>query len=506
MGVTVLHVENVSLVAGSTPVVTDLTMRVSRGEIVALTGRSGAGKTSIALAILGMLPQGIHMASGKIRVTPPEHVEMVLPDDRLRWHELRGTRIGYIPQDVFGAFDPVMRVGRQLSKTAATRLRIPVTEAGAKIGAILGELGLGDVDRILAAFPHQLSGGQLQRCLIGLSVAMAPDLLITDEPTSAIDKIHQAEILRLLQDVRDRYGTGILCITHEQGLVRAMADREIRLNEPAKASEPATPRTDASTGECVLEADALVFTHAHSGARAKPAPSVGPVSFRLHRSECLGVVGASGSGKSTLAQLLVGWHVPLSGGLKWRAVPVDMTVPAAIRQLRAHVQLVMQDGRGALHPHFTIRRLFDEAGALRGKDERHHPGRWAEALSEVGLPPDVLDRRSRALSGGECLRVNIARALLLEPDVLVCDESTSALDPDTRDDIVRLLASLKSRRGLALVFVTHDESVLRQLADQLIVLADGKVVEQGIASSVLRFPTHDLTKKMFAAGATFFGH
>jgi ABC-type glutathione transport system ATPase component len=359
---------------------------------------------------------------------------------------------------------------------------------------------------MLASYPHQLSGGQLQRCLIGLSVVMAPDLLITDEPTSAIDKIHQAEILRLLQDVRDRFGTGILCITHEQGLVRAMADREIRLHEPPKAPEAAASRADAAAGECVLEADALVFTHARSGFRGKPSASVGPVSFRLHRGECLGIIGVSGSGKSTLAQMLVGWHVPRSGTLKWRAMPVDMTEPAEVRQLRAHVQLVLQDGRGALHPHFTIRRLFEETGAMRGKNERHHPGRWAEALAEVGLPPDVLDRRSRALSGGECLRVNVARALLLEPDVLVCDESTSALDPDTRDEILRMLSGLKSRRGLAIVFITHDESVLRQLADQLLVLADGKVVEQGRAADVLHYPTHDLTKKMFAAGATFFGH
>lgn len=483
-------------------------MSLARGEIVAMTGRSGVGKSSVALAILGLLPAGISM-TGKISWTGTEDSELALPENHLAWGALRGVRIGYIPQDVFGAFDPVVPMGRQLAATAAQRLQTSSSEVQDKIRSLMPELGLAEVDRIWSAFPHELSGGQLQRCLICLAVAMKPALLITDEPTSAIDRIHQFDILTLLRRVVSRFDIAVLCITHEHAWVRSLADREIRLGTSAQVN--ALLSGQALTGqslqlrELVLEAKALTFTHRTSRAQDGPGMVIGPVSFQLHRGSCLGIIGMSGSGKSTLAQMLVGWHAAQAGVLRWRDLKVDLSAPEALRQLRAHVQLVLQDSRGALHPYLTIRQLFEETGALRGKDERRHPGRWAEALSAVGLRDDVLERRSAALSGGECLRVAIARALLLEPDVLICDESTSALDPETRDGILDLLDRLKQARGLALVFITHDETVIGRLADQVLVMAEGKVVEQGAAREVIRYPTHEVSKKIFAAGATFPG-
>ncbi len=502
----ILNVEGLTLVTRQGSIVHQLSFHVNRGEIVALTGTSGSGKTSIALAILDLLPSGIKFQDGTIRWSAEPQNELRLPADTGLWSRLRGSHIGYIQQDIFGAFDPVMTMGQQMLMVINERTGRVDIDFEHELRMKMEEVGLHETVRLLSSYPHQLSGGQLQRCQIAMAIVIRPELLIADEPTSAIDKINQLELLDVFALLKSRYNMAILCITHEEAVVRHLADREIQMN-PIKADIPKPQaiarRAVTPAGVPILEVKELEYTHSFGGMRYKKGATVGLLDFQLYHGTCLGIVGESGSGKSTLAQLLVGLFVPTHGKIVLEGKVVDFHNLNHVRHLRSKVQLVMQDGRGSLHPHRSIRDILDEIKVNSTRSGKQESNSLAEILKEVGLEESVLDRQAGQLSGGECLRVSIARALLMQPAILICDESTSSLDGPTRDGIIELLRRLMEERGLALVFISHDERIIRGVADQVMVMDKGKIVETGAAADVIGYPTHSVSKRLFAPYATF---
>lgn len=508
MSTDLLQVESLRITSDQGTVLQTISFSLAPGEIVALTGRSGSGKTSLALAVLGMLPPGLKHTSGMIRWSAPGQPAMVLPADLDQWKGLRGLHIGYTQQDVFSVFDPVISMGKQMVMAASERTRRTAREIEGELRILMEEVGLHAIDRLWSSYPHQLSGGQLQRCQICLALVMKPEMIIADEPTSAIDKINQLELLDVFAMLRERYQLAILCITHEASVVHYLADREVSLEGEAADSRLAVLRRDTEdliSGEPVLAARQLTYTHRYGNMRFHRGALIGPIDISIRAGSCLGIIGESGSGKSTLAQMLVGLSRPVSGEILLQGRPVDFLMPGAVANLRSKVQLVMQDGRGSLHPNYNIGHLLEEVAARQRHENPAYTMKVADILREVGLSEDMLQRKPSRLSGGECLRVSIARALLLEPAVLICDESTAGLDPVTRDQILSMLLNLMHSRQLALVMISHDEHIIRAMAGEIVVMADGKVVEKGPADQVVRYPTNPATKKIFTSYATFRG-
>ena len=490
-----LDVQDLTLSSANGPIIEHLSFQLFPGEIVALTGSSGSGKTSIGLAILNLLPEGIRLTSGRIGWQGNNQTPITLPADSSHWSSLRGSHIGYTQQDVFGAYDPVMEIGRQMVLIIHERIGKNFSDIGETLKLKMAEVGLQDIDRLWHSFPFQLSGGQLQRCLIAMSITMQPELLIADEPTSAIDKINQYELLEVYSMLRKKYNTAILCITHEEAVVRHLADREIRLGDlTSDFSKTNQTEPQSVNAGIVLEVKDLQYDHQYGGLFTKSGATVGPLNFAIHKGRCLGIVGESGSGKSTLAQMLVGLLIPIEGDITLEQRIIDFQKPGDVRFLRSKVQLVLQDGRGALHPHMTVQRLLQQVVEIEQD--------FTSLLAKVGLPASVLGRRASQLSGGECLRVNIARALLLEPKILICDESTSALDGRTRDSVIDLLLSLKIQQGLSLVFISHDDQLIKGVAEEIIVMHEGEIVQKALAGAVVDSPGHPVTRKIFGGHAT----
>lgn len=502
----ILEADHLTLESNAGPIISDFSLQIHPGEIVALTGRSGIGKSSIALAILQLLPADIRQVRGTIKWSSRDASVLIHSEHEVAWAQLRGSDIGFIQQDVFGAFDPVLQMGSQMMMIIRERARNTNEDVDVQLKQKMEEVGLTEIDRLWKSYPHQLSGGQLQRCLIAMVIVIQPRLLISDEPTSAIDTLSQQELLQTYARVRDTYGMAMLIISHEEQVVRQLADRVIDLNEHhVKSAVQGNAHSPViKTGSpVVVKVEDLVYTHAFGGILTKAGASVGPFTFQLRQGQCLGIVGPSGSGKSTLGQLMVGLLIPSKGNIYLGETQLDLNHKTDQVSLRSRVQLVMQDGRGALHPYRTIGDQLSEVFSLplpAGRIQTTNPG---EALKSVGLDSVLLNRLPGQLSGGECLRINIARALMIHPEALICDESTTSLDPETRDGILSLLNRLKDERGLTLVMISHDDHVMRATADQIIVLDNGKVVDFGPAATLMQFPEHPLTRRIFSRSATF---
>jgi peptide/nickel transport system ATP-binding protein len=502
MSTILLQVQHLTIGTTQGYIVQNLSFDISPGEIVALTGKSGSGKTSIAMALLDLLPAGIKVIEGNVLWNGKDQQMLALPVDKATWPRLRGRHIGYTQQDIFSSFDPVLQLGKQMIMIVTERTDQLDRNLEKELRVKMEEVGLHDIDRILVSYPHQLSGGQLQRCQLAMAIVIMPELLISDEPTSAIDNINQLELLEIFSLLRSKYNMAILCITHEEDVVKYLADREIRLDDSKAAGSPGNNHLVSEYSEgnmAILVSKDLVYEHVYGGMAYKRGATVGKLDFELTRGTCLGVVGESGSGKSTLAQLLVGLYRPCEGSVILDGKRVDFLKATDIQYLRSKVQLVMQDGRGSLHPYLTIREILDEIPKV--DISKSNDLRLAEILGQVELPLSVLDRKPGQLSGGECLRVSLARALLVNPEILICDESTSALDGQTRDGIIELLKRLMRKGGLSMIFISHDEHIIRGMAHQILVMSDGKIVEKGRAAQVIDYPTHPVTKKIFSGHA-----
>ncbi|AMM84794.1 ABC transporter ATP-binding protein [Martelella sp. AD-3] len=496
-----------------------LDLSIRRGECVCLVGESGSGKSITAQALLDMLPRGLKKTEGEIVFEGAP-----LPvGDSAAMRRIRGDRIGLIFQEPAATLDPVMTVGKQIEELLQVHGLRPARARRARALEMITAVRLADPERIHKSYPHQLSGGQAQRIAIAMALALKPALLIADEPTTALDVTTQAEILALIRELQHEFGAGLLFITHDLSVVADIADRVMVMREgeiveagsrDAIFEAPRHPYTirlleslprpgaNASperAAPVVLEARDIAITyHQRDGVFGNRAiEAVRGVSLVLKRGETHGLVGQSGSGKSSLVRGILQLE-PLSGG----TVLLDGTDIAATgmtRAMRKRIQLVQQDPFSALNPRQKAGWSVAEGALIHGATRKQAAERAREMLALVGLPEQAFDRFPHEFSGGQRQRLCIARALVVEPEILVADEAISALDVSIQAQILALFASLQKKLGFAMLFVTHDLRVAASICDEVAVMYRGEAVEQGPASKVLVTPAHDYTRTLLDA-------
>ena len=497
---------------------------VKRGETLALVGESGSGKSTAAMSVLQLLPYptAFH-PSGSIRFDGQE----LLGAGEGAMQQLRGGRIALIPQEPLTSLNPLHRVGRQIAE--AMRLHRPEIgkdEMHGKIVELLRLVGVRNPEQRARAYPHELSGGQRQRVMIAMALANEPDMLIADEPTTALDVTIQAQVLELLHRLQRRLGMAMLLITHDLGVVRKMANRVCvmtdgriveegdvadvldnpqhaytrKLIDAVPQGEP--PRADAAAGRIVETGDLKVWYPVKGlfGRVRDHVKAVDGVSIAVRRGHTLGVVGESGSGKTTLGMALL--RIARSQGeILFDGDPIHTRNLKQMRPLRDRMQIVFQDPFASLSPKMTVRQIVGEGLPIHRRDlsAAQRDEAVCRIIAEVGLPESVLDRYPHEFSGGQRQRIAIARAMILRPDLVVLDEPTSALDMSVQGQIVDLLRDLQARHGLTYIFISHDLKVVRALAHDLLVMRNGRVVEQGPAHEIFADPQDDYTKQLLMA-------
>ena len=501
-------------------VVDGIDLTVHRGEVFALLGESGSGKSMTARAIMGLIDKGdVDAQSMTLNGTD------LLSLNAEQHRRMRGVQVSLVMQDALSALNPVLSIGDQIIDLIRAHRSVSRRAAEKRAVELLGLVGIPTPDRRVRNFPHQFSGGQRQRILIAMAIALEPDLIIADEPTTALDVTVQAQILDLLLSLRDRLGMGILLITHDLGVVMEVADqvavmRSGRIVEAGSAdavlTEPqhdytkqllhSMPRdVSAASGDVdappILEGRGLERTfRSGSGRRAHRIAAVAGVDLHLRGGEILAIVGESGSGKSTLARMLVGLDTPDAGTLSYRDQDVTRGRLRDRKILRRGVQMVFQDPYMSLNPRMTVQQIIAEPlAANRSGTPETRRERVAELLELVGLTPEMGSRFPHQFSGGQRQRIGIARALALHPDVLVCDEPVSALDVSIRAQIIDLLCELRERLGMSIVFIAHDLSLVRHIADRVAVMYLGNMVEIGDTEDVYKNPTHPYTRSLLSA-------
>lgn len=492
-----------------------VSLDLNPGEVLGLIGESGAGKSTIGLASMGYGRGGCRITGGEIRLVGTEMREASRPTREA----LRGTRIAYVAQSAAAAFNPAMRLDTQILEVPLLHGLMPEAEARAWMLELFRALQLPDPEHFGARYPHQVSGGQLQRAMIAMAMAGKPDILVLDEPTTALDVTTQIEVLALLRAVIRRYGTAALYITHDLAVIAQIADRlmvlrhgrEVETGPTAALLEaPQQDYTRALVSERRESLGAVSGAHHRTGkallsvenvnASYGQTPVLHDVSLTLKRGETLAVVGESGSGKSTLARLVSGLLPPRAGTVAFDGTPLPPRFrdrsPAQLRR----IQLVYQLPDVALNPRQSVGEAIGRPLALfRGLRGKALADEVARLLEQIGLPADFAARLPSALSGGQKQRVCIARALAAEPELMICDEVTSALDPLVAEEILRLLRKLQDELGMTYLFITHDLSVVQRLADRVMVMQKGRVVETGETAALFADPQDPYTRRLLDA-------
>ncbi len=500
------------------------TFHIDKGETVALVGESGSGKSVTALSAMRLLPYPLaHHPSGGIRFKEDELLSA--SDGRMR--VLRGNDLAMIFQEPLTSLNPLHSIEKQIAETLLLHKAITPTKARERVIGLLKLVGLEAALERLSALPHEFSGGQQQRVMVAMALANDPDLLIADEPTTALDVTVQAQVLKLLKDLQRELGMAILFITHDLGIVRGMADRVCVMNDgkiveqglvskvfemPAHeytrhllAAEPKDRPDPAPTEapEIMVSDNVKVWHPVKRGFLRRTVghiKAVDGISVAIKRGHTLGVVGESGSGKSTLARALLRLERS-EGGIKFMGNDLQGLQFKGLRPLRREMQIVFQDPFGSLSPRLSVGQIIEEGLLVHdlGGSNQAHRQLIGEALLEVGLEPAMQNRYPHEFSGGQRQRIAIARALVLKPKFIVLDEPTSALDMSVQAQITDLLRGLQQKHDLAYMFISHDLKVIRALAHEVIVMKDGKVVEAGPADQVINNPETPYTKALMAA-------
>lgn len=529
-----LSVHGLEVSFGGHAAVCGLDLRVLPGQTVAVVGESGSGKSTTAAAILGLLPPGGRITAGRVMFDGAD----ISAADRRTMRSIRGREIGYVPQDPMSNLNPVWKVGFQIRE--AVRANTSDRRTRQRAVELLATAGMPDPATQARRYPHQLSGGMCQRALIAIALAGRPRLLIADEPTSALDVTVQRQVLDHLQRLTTELGTALVLITHDlalaaeraesivvvhRGVVVESGGAQTILRSPQHeytrrlvAAAPAvTVRRAARTRPRIAEraqqtegTDAILvasgLTKVYRESRGAPwrrseFRAVDTVSFRLSRARTLAIAGESGSGKSTLARMVLGLLSPTAGTVVFDGTRVDDAMPRnAGLAFRRRVQPVFQNPYSSLDPMYPVFRAIEEPLRIhRVGDRRQRAQAVHDLVDQVALSSSVLDRLPRELSGGQRQRVAIARALALRPEVLVCDEAVSALDVLVQAQILDLLADLQTELGLAYLFISHDLAVIRQIADDVLVMRAGRVVEQAPTEELFTHPEHDYTRQLLDA-------
>jgi peptide/nickel transport system ATP-binding protein len=498
-----------------------VSLSVDPGEIVCVVGESGSGKSVTAQAIMGLLPAELTARSGSIRLEG----EDVLKAGGARLRHLRGTRMAMIFQEPMTALNPVMTVGDQIAEVLEIHTTLAAAERRLRVLDIMRAVRLPEPERLIDVYPHQLSGGQRQRIMIAAALVLDPALLIADEPTTALDVTTQAEILKLVRDLQQRRGTGVLFITHDFGVVAEIAhrvavmqrgriveigSREEILRRPradytrmliAAVPPLKPPARPPKTGPIALSTHGLSKTYGSLGllGSGRVVRAAQSVDIAVRRGETVGIVGESGSGKSTVARCVARLIAPTAGEIRIGEVDVARLPERRLRPHRRNVQIVFQDPYRSLNPRRTVGMSIIEGPINFGLPRPQALDRARRLMTLVGLAQDVLDRYPHQFSGGQRQRIAIARALAMEPQVLIADEAVSALDVSVQAQVLQLLDDVRRRFELAVLFITHDLRVAAQICDRIAVMQRGVIVEQGVTADVFAAPQHPYTRALFDA-------
>ena len=500
----------------------DVSFDVGSDEIVCVVGESGSGKSVTAQAIMGLLPKrDLVPTSGEILLQG----ENVLDASPVRLRELRGTRMSMIFQEPMTALNPVQRVGEQIGEVLEIHTDLGARARRERVLDIMKSVHLPQPELMIDAYPHQLSGGQRQRIMIAAALIMDPALIIADEPTTALDVTTQAQILKLIKEMQGRRQTGVLFITHDFGVVSEIADRVIvmqygRIVEQGTREQVLSDPREAYTQMLVAAVPSLVpprratvsgpvamATRGLSkiyGSRSiwrsgRVVKAAQDVSVDIRKGETLGIVGESGSGKTTVARCIARLIEPSAGQIMIDNVDVARLPERVLRPHRRNIQIVFQDPYRSLNPRRTVGCAIVEGPVNFGATEEAALDKARSLMGLVGLSPDALDRYPHQFSGGQRQRICIARALAMEPTLLIADEAVSALDVSVQAQVLRLLDDVRKRFELAVLFITHDLRVAAQICDRIAVMKDGVVVEHGTTAEVFAAPKHDYTKALFEA-------
>jgi peptide/nickel transport system ATP-binding protein len=511
---------------GSVNAVKDVSFQLYRGETVAVVGESGSGKSVTARTIMGLLTK---RASISRKATIAFNGNDLLKLSKTQHRKLRGNRISMIFQEPMSSLNPVYTIGDQIIEAIRIHQKLSFRQARARALELLQEVQIPDPESRLQQYPHQLSGGQRQRVMIAMALSNNPDVLIADEPTTALDVTVQAQILNLIRGLQQRLGMSVILITHDLTVVRQFSDYvyvmqkgEVREHNTTAdlfaaprhsytkhllSSEPSGQANPMPAGSpVILEGrNVRVSFMLKRGGFFKPdlheLVAVDSLNVSLCRHETLGIVGESGSGKTTFGQALIRLNNAVTGEIYFDGQPIHGKSRAELRPLRSHMQIVFQDPFSSLNPRMTVGQIIEEGLIVNaigtGKSERLD--RVEEALRSSGLPSDILSRFPHEFSGGQRQRIAIARAIALEPEFILLDEPTSALDLSVQAQIIDLLRKLQDERGLSYVFISHDLKVVRALCHRVIVMQNGRIVEQGPVETVLTNPSTDYTKRLVKA-------
>ena len=543
-----LRIDHLTAGYGGDAVIEDISIRLHTGEVLGIVGESGSGKSTLLKAIAQIRGLSTEIHAGTVSFDT-KNLAVLSEGERRR---LRGEEIAMVFQYAGASLNPTRQIGTQLVETMRAHTDLSREEIYARAAEVFGGMGFSDVRRILATYPFELSGGMAQRAAIALAVILRPQLLLADEPTSALDATIQLQVLDELRALKERTGTTILLITHNIGVVRHIADRVAvmckgKIVEQGSVTEvlgnpqhpytrellSAVPKMSAAThtdcdrrdhaekntapiaspvttgegdrvsgGRGAHFQDLLRFDNIsmHFDDAAGRVQAIDGISFSLAQRELLGIVGESGSGKSTVAKLLTGLHAPTGGRILLGGRDITHTSGRERRALYTRMQMVFQDAVGSFNPRRTIGAMIGETICrLCTPDERDTDKRVAQLLAEVGLPASYAARYPHEMSGGECQRAAIARAMAVHPDILICDEATSALDVSVQAKIVALLLHLQQEHAMSLLFISHDLPLVSSIAGRVLIMQDGRIVEQGETSRVLREPSEDYTRNLLRA-------
>jgi peptide/nickel transport system ATP-binding protein len=524
---TVLEITDLIVSLGTGPkgprIIDAVSLQVRGSETLCVVGESGSGKSVTSLAVMGLLEKGaLAPTGGSIRLAGEE----ILTASERRLRQLRATRMAMIFQEPMTALNPVVPVGRQIDEVLRAHTDLDARARRKRILDMMEQVRLPEIERIFASYPHRLSGGQRQRIMIAMALVLEPQLLIADEPTTALDVTTQKQILTLIRDLQRDHGTAVLFITHDMGVVAEIANRVAvmrggRLVETGSLDTilrtptmeytrnllasvpslvPRAPRPE--TGEpVVLEANELgkVYRERSFFGQTREVAAATNVTLTLRKGRTLGIVGESGSGKSTVARCIVRLIDPTSGGIRLAGREISLLSRRLLQPHRKRIQIVFQDPYRSLNPRITVGESIAEGPINYGTARAQALARARELLELVDLPPDAITRYPHQFSGGQRQRIAIARALALDPDVLVADEAVSALDVSVQAQVLELLDEIRKRLGIALLFITHDLRVAAQICDDVAVMQHGRIVEQGSAAEVLTQPKQAYTRALLDA-------